>query len=145
MRNKPVQIREEDIPAIRRVEQTLTANGLEIHSMGDYDHKSQRYYDFNIGEVLPAFKDIYEQIKKDIPRAYSLKRRYPDFSNIRHPQYYDYFPISEKRRDLSAKRIMLKQAIKSLETPIIQENEEFYDNSYYRVFLGNVNMEFLLD
>lgn len=145
MRNKPAQIREEDLPVVRRVEQALATNGLGIHSVGDYENKSQKYYDFNIGDVLPTFKDIYEQIKKDIPREYSLKRMHPDFSNIRNPRYYDYFPISEKRRDLSAKRIMLKQAIESLDTPIIQKNEEFYDNSYYRVFLGNVNIEFLLD
>ena len=113
-------IRVEDKPKLDRVKNALAKSGLECASIEEYPtigfENPEKGYAIFVGGVLPQFKGQYHKTLQDIPREYYLTETM--FS--RGGSYQ----IKPEKRDILARRIMLKQAINSLDTKIEEQSEE---------------------
>jgi len=125
----------EDHPASKKVADALSINGLKIDKMEEVQRigfkNPQQGYAIWIGEVLEGFEKKYNEILEIIPRGYSMT----DWLDNRKSNYYT---IRPEKRDILARRVMLKKAIDSLETKIEEEREtsegdNYIVDTYYRI------------
>lgn len=142
MKDENIQIRIEDESALDKITSALAISGLECSNIEEsselgFDNPEQGYAIF-VGGILPRFKEEYKRIKGDIPRSYyvppsSFRRRGMDL------------PIKGKKRDILARRVMLKGAIDSLNIEIEEQCEEtpgsdYIIDSYYKICVENTKV-----
>ena len=144
-------------PTVERVKKALADKGLQCARIKEFSlmgcGKPEPGYAILLGGVIKGFEKKYSEIRRKIPSSYRLKKSYPDFSNWNFPQYYDFYPISEEKRDIMAKRVIVKEAINSLETKIEEQSELVAGidpiDSYYKIrvedtpigiFIGDPNI-----
>ena len=121
-------------PILRRLINALTINGLRIDKIEQvptigFENPCPGYAIW-VGRTLSNFETEYNQILDRIPRGYTID------ANMWHDTLYHILP--EEKRDILARRVMLKKAIESLETKIEEEHEtsegdNYIIDTYYRI------------
>ena len=133
-----------------RVINALAANGLGCDEIRAYDQigfsKPERGYAIMVGAVLLDFKKEYDEIKETLPTLSCIRESLPvSYSHLGYPRYERWYPINESKRDAMAKRVLVKRAINSLETKILEETEEHEINnrridSYYKISILDIKI-----
>jgi len=138
-------------PALELVRDALAKTGLACESMRKYpklgfEHPEEGYAVF-VGNVLPEFEQKYEQLVQEMPKGYSTQEAFPvSYSHLGRPNYTRWHELNEEKRNLLAKRVLVKKAISSLETRIEEEEREEHEgsnqqiNAYYKISVNNVKV-----
>jgi len=134
-------IRIEDKSALTRIVQALTETGLKCSKIENlpalgFDNP-EKGYGILVGGILPKFKEDYRQIIMDVPKRYYVG------STILYVGGSS--KIKPEKRDILARRIMLKRAIASLNTRIEEQREEseggnYQYDTYYKISLDDTKL-----
>ena len=129
-----------DQSALDKVKRALANSGLECKTIEEYPdigfENSQRGYAIFVGGIVESFRENYLQTLSKVPKSYYIP------SSRFHTKGYSY-KIKPEKRDLLARRIMVKQAIDNLDTKIEESREEheggdYIIDTYYKISIENI-------
>lgn len=145
--SRKVEISEEDNRLIGRVTTELAAQGLGYDGIETLDNlgffNPEKGYGIAVGAVLPGFEKEFEQVREGIPRGYSRREAWPvSYTHIGRPIYVRWIEIPENKRDIMAKRVLVKDTIRSLKLEIEEQREASeggrpHVDSYYKIGIEN--------
>jgi len=130
--------------ALSKVRLALSKNGLGIDSERDCPKlgfkNPERGYAIFVGEPIKEFIEEYNKI-----RDYSTPEGYCIPGNFLLGERTRYYHIAGEKRDILAKRILVKRAIKSLEIEVEEQREEheggnYIIDSYYKVCVAGTKI-----
>ena len=148
--SRKAEISEEDNRLIGGVTTKLAAQGLGYDRIETLDNLGfshpEKGYGIVVGAVLLRFEKEFEQVREGMPRGYSRREAWPvSYTHIGRPIYVRWIEISENKRDIMAKRVLVKDTIRSLKLEIKEQKEASegshpYVDSYYKIRLENMSV-----